>query len=120
MLLDPIRTPRSQRVVIDIPVRVQLNRKGATPVEETTKTVIVNARGALIKLSTVVLAGETLRIVNVRSKAEVKCTVASTRLDPKERGMAEVGIVFDEPTPSYWGLSFPPENWNSATRSNQQ
>jgi hypothetical protein len=108
MLVDRMRTPRSQRVVIDIPVRVQVNREGATPVEETTKTVVVNARGALIKLSTVVLAGETLRVVNVRSNAEVNCTVASTRIDPKDREVAEVGIVFDEPTPSYWGISFPP------------
>jgi len=120
MLLDPIRTPRSQRVVIDIPVRMHVNRDGATPVEESTKTMIVNARGALIKLSTLVLAGETLRMVNVRSNAEIKCTVANVRTDPKDQKMADVGIVFDEPTPGYWGLSFPPENWNLPARSNQQ
>jgi hypothetical protein len=70
--------------------------------------VIVNANGALIKLSTIIVVpGETLQVVNVRTNAEVKCTVANTRTDPKDNERAEVGIIFDEPTPCYWGLSFP-------------
>jgi hypothetical protein len=109
MLSDLMRMPRSQRVVIDIPVRVRVNRGGPTPVEEITKTVIVNGNGALIKLSTlVVVRGETLQMVNVRTHAEVKCTVANTRIDPKDNERAEAVITFDEPTPGYWGLSFPP------------
>jgi ribosomal 50S subunit-recycling heat shock protein len=103
-----MRMPQSQRVVIDIPVRVRVNRADATPVEEITKTVIVNANGALIKLSTLVVAGETLQMVNLRTNAEVKCTVANTRIDPKDNERAEAVITFDEPTPGYWGLSFPP------------
>jgi hypothetical protein len=55
MLSDLMRMPRSQRVVIDIPVCVRVNRGGATPVEEITKTVIVNGNGALIKLSALVV-----------------------------------------------------------------
>jgi hypothetical protein len=108
MPLDLMRMPRSQRVLIDIPVRVRVNRGGATPVEEITKTVIVNGNGALIKLSTlVVMQGETLQMVNVRTHAEVKCTVANTRIDPTDNDRAEAVIIFDEPTPGYWGLSFP-------------
>jgi len=108
MLLDPMRMHPSQRVVIDIPVRVLVNRGGTTPLEELTKTVIVNANGALIKLSTlIVVPGETLQMINLRTNAEVKCTVANTRIDPKDSERAEVGITFDEATPCYWGLSFP-------------
>jgi hypothetical protein len=108
MPLDLMRMPRSQRVVIDIPICVRVNRGGATPVEEITKTVIVNGDGALIKLSTlVVMQGETLQMVNVRTHAEVKCTVANTRIDPTDDDRAEAVIIFDEPTPGYWGLSFP-------------
>ena|ERR1035437_459651 len=120
MFLDAIRTPRSQRVIIDIPIRVHVNREGAGSVEEITKTVLVNARGALIKLSTLVGVGESVRMVNVRNNAEIKCTVANIRTDPKDKERAEVGIVFDEPAPWYWGLSFPPEDWNLVARSNQQ
>jgi hypothetical protein len=109
MLHDLMSMPRSQRVLIDIPVRVRVNRGGVTPVEEITHTVIVNANGALIKLSTlIVLPGETLQLVNVRTNVEVKCTVANTRTDPKDNERAEVGITFDESAPCYWGLSFPP------------
>jgi hypothetical protein len=121
MLLDPMRMPRSQRVVIEIPVRVLVNRGRATPVEEITKTVFVNASGALIKLSTlIVVPGETLQLVNVRTHAEVKCTVANTRIDLTDHERAEVGITFDEPTPGYWGLSFPSVDSNLAARNNLQ
>ena len=121
MLHDPMRMPQSQRVLIDIPVRVRVNRGGTTPVEEITKTVIVNANGALIKLSTlIVIPGETLQMVNVRTHAEVKCTVANTRVDPTDNESAEVGIIFDEPTPCYWGVSFPPVDWNLTARNNLQ
>ena len=109
--------PRSQRVMIDIPIRVRLNRGGATPVEEITKTVIVTANGAVIKLSTFVVAGQTLQMVNVRTNAQVKCTVANTRIDPKDKERAEVGIIFDEPTPCYWGVAFPPLDWNLLARN---
>jgi hypothetical protein len=108
MLLDLMRMRRSQRVVIDIPVRVRVNRGGATPVEEITKTVIVNGSGALIRLSTlVVVPGETLQMVNVGTHAEVKCRVANTRIDPSDNERTEAVITFDAPTPGYWGLSFP-------------
>jgi hypothetical protein len=121
MLHDPMRMPRSQRVVINIPVRVRVNRGGATPVEEITKTVIVNGNGALIKLSTlVVVPGETLQLVNVRTNVEVRCTVANTRIDPMDNERAEVGIIFDEPRPCYWGVSFPPVDWNLTARNNLQ
>ena len=121
MLHDPMRRPQSQRMLIDIPVRVRVNRGGTTPVEEITKTVIVNANGALIKLSTlIVIPGETLQMVNVRTHAEVKCTVANTRVDPTDNESAEVGIIFDEPTPCYWGVSFPPVDWNLTARNNLQ
>lgn len=120
MLLDAVRTPRSQRVVIDIPVRIHLNREGTTPVEEITKTMLVNVRGALIKLSIIVLVGETIRMVNLRSNVEIKCTVVNSRIAPEDKGRAHVGIVFDDPTPLYWGLSFPPQDWNLTGRSNQR
>jgi hypothetical protein len=89
-----------------------MNRGGATPVEEITNTMIVNASGALIKLSTLVVAGETLQIVNMRSNEQVKCTVTNTRINPMDNKRTEVGIIFDEPTPCYWGFSFPPVNRN--------
>jgi hypothetical protein len=106
MFLDPKRMPRSQRVVIEIPVRVRVNRGRATPVEEITKTVIVNANGAVTKLSLVV-AGQTLQMVNLRTNAEVKCTVADTRMDPKDSEKAEVGIPLMKPRPATGDFRFP-------------
>jgi hypothetical protein len=44
MNLDFPRVPRSSRVVIDIPLRVLVSREPGEPLEELTKTMVVNAR----------------------------------------------------------------------------
>jgi hypothetical protein len=116
MILDAVRAPRSSRVVIDIPVRVLLTREKGAPLEEVTKTVLVNARGALITLRESVAAGERLRIFNVRTNAAIECTVASVRASAKNKGIVEVGVAFDEPRPRFWGLSFPPDDWQLVDR----
>jgi len=116
VILDSVRAPRSSRVVIDIPLRVLISRETGGPLEEATKTLIVNARGALITLREPVVVGQRLRIVNVRANIAAECTVANVRASAKIAGVVEVGIGFDEPRPRFWGLSFPPEDWRSEDR----
>jgi hypothetical protein len=116
MLLDSLRTPRTQRVSIAIPVRVSGNPTGNAPLDEVTETLLVNSRGALITLSVPVAKGQKLSLVNMRTHVEIACTVVNTRADIKTKGKTEVGVAFDQPMPRYWGLFFPPDDWNSGLR----
>jgi hypothetical protein len=120
MLLDAVRTPRSLRVLIDIPLRVDVNRAQGTAIEELTKTVLVNARGALITLAASVGMGQRLSITNVKTNRKIECTVVHRRSNPRNKEIVEVGIAFDEPAPRFWGLSFPPEDWRPEDRKRSE
>jgi hypothetical protein len=105
---------RSQRVQIAIPVFVYGNDPSVDPLQETTHTKVVNAKGGSIFLTSKVVVGQKLLLVNMKSQEEINCTVATLHDEAKE--MVEVGIVFDRPAPRFWGLAFPPENWDATLR----
>lgn len=100
---------RTQRVQIAIPVSLFEGTE-----REDTTTLVVNARGALVALRMQTAVGQRLSLVHKASGTRIECSVVS-RQETKD-GQIHVGIAFDEPAPRYWGLSFPPEDWNSADR----
>ena len=101
---------RSQRVILSLRVivRTEDGPKDAS-FEEETHTLIVNAHGALIALAGKVTKGQKLRVTNRATKAEQVCRVAS--LGPKAEGKTQVGVEFLKPSPEFWQISFPPEDW---------
>ena len=118
MARSPSDNRRTQRVLIAIPVLVYGNEASATPLKEMTQTMVVNATGGLILLASNVVIGQKLILVNIKSLEEIRCTVATLRDDTN--GKAQVGIVFDQPSPRFWGLAFPPEDWDPADRKRPQ
>ncbi len=101
---------RSQRVILSL--RVIVRTEDAPKIaafEEETHTLIVNAHGALIALKAKVAKGQKLRLTNRATKAEQSCRVAS--LGPMSEGKAQVGVEFLKPSPDFWQISFPPEDW---------
>jgi hypothetical protein len=101
---------RSQRVFLSVPVIVRVQEGlGNSGFEEETQTMIVNAHGALILLAARVTKGQKLRMTNRSTKAEQMCRVAS--FGPKTDGKTQVGIEFVKPSPDFWQISFPPEDW---------
>lgn len=101
---------RSQRVILTLPVIVRPEGPSKDAgFEEETHTLIVNSHGALIVLAAKVTAGQKLRLINSRTKAEQICRVA--RVGAKSEGKCQVGIEFLNPSPDFWQISFPPEDW---------
>jgi hypothetical protein len=78
--------------------------------EEETHTLIVNLHGALILLEKKVTKGQKLRMKNRVTQAEQVCQVAS--LGSKAEGKTQVGVEFVQPSPDFWQISFPPEDWS--------
>lgn len=101
---------RSQRVFLTVRVIV---RSEGTPqnasFEEETQTMVVNVHGALILLAAKVIKGQKLRMINRVTKTEQICQVAS--LGPKSENKTQVGVEFLKPSPDFWQISFPPEDW---------
>ena len=101
---------RSQRVILTMPVIVRT--EGApreTSFEEQTHTLIVNLHGALILLAGKVIKGQKLHMKNRATQVEQLCQVAS--LGSKSEGKTQVGVEFLNPSPDFWNISFPPEDW---------
>jgi hypothetical protein len=107
--LDPTRR-RSQRVIITLAITI---RSVDTPKEksfdEETHTLVVNVHGALIVLGVPVAKGQKLQMINRATKQEQLCRVAS--LGPASGGKIQIGVEFLKPTPDFWHISFPPEDW---------
>lgn len=102
---------RSQRILLSVPVRVSGNRTNGTAFVEHTKTLIVNAHGALLLLQEPVREGQTLNVRNIATGEEVPCRVAD--MSPGPNGVAEIGVEFAAPNARFWRVAFPPADWNA-------
>jgi len=106
--------PRATRVHLAIPVLITGTNESGVPFKELTNTVVITANGCLIPLETPVARDQKLVLANTKSGAEIACHVAT--LQSSKDGKAQIGIHFDEPSPRFWGLGFPPEDWDPSKR----
>jgi hypothetical protein len=106
-----MKARRSQRVFLGMDVIVAGERLAGTKFAEHTTTVVVNAHGALVLLKEMVREQQLLRIRNEKTGEEQPCRVVD--VGESREGRMEVGIEFIEPSPRFWRISFPPEDWNS-------
>jgi len=105
---------RSQRVFFRASVIVYGQHPDGGIYSENTHTVIVSAHGAMVMIAAEVQSKERLLLINQQTTQEVECYVAS--LGELKEGKREVGIGFVEPNPRFWGMNFPPEDWDPALR----
>jgi PilZ domain-containing protein len=101
---------RSQRVLMQISVRVTGNDAEGKQFAEETDTLAINAHGALVLLTTRVTSGGKLQMRHQRTNEEQECHVVF--LGPVRNGKCEVGLEFTESRPAFWRVAFPPEDWS--------
>jgi hypothetical protein len=87
----------SARVPLHLPV---LASKRGTAFHEDTSTLLVNATGGLLSLSTKTDVGDTVSLVNKQTQEEQECRVAY--VGPEVDGKIRVGVAFQQPAPSFW------------------
>jgi hypothetical protein len=100
---------RSQRVCLSVDVEIRLQHAGEKAVEQT-KTLIVNAHGALLLLNTPVAIGDLLHMKNVKTQEELDCRVVDW--SSGNAGAPEVGVEFLTPARNFWHIAFPPGDWS--------
>ncbi len=83
---------RSQRVMLKVSVVVLARGADNKPVSEETRTITVNAHGAMILLSLKVSIGQSIMLRNLRTGEEVSCRVVC--LNPYQLEKREVGVEF--------------------------
>jgi hypothetical protein len=100
---------RSQRVLMQVPVRLCGTDAQGKQFEEETATLAINAHGALVLMQARVISGGKVQLQHNLTKEEQECHVAF--LGPVRSGKSEVGLEFSDARPSFWRVAFPPEDW---------
>lgn len=101
---------RSQRVLMQVPVRLRGTDAQGARFDEETETLAINAHGALVLLQARLTSGSSLLLQHKRTTEEQECQVVF--LGPVRGNKAEIGLEFSTPRPQFWRVAFPPEDWS--------
>lgn len=96
---------RSQRVLMQVAVRIRGENAEGASFEEETSTLAINAHGALILLQARITSGSSVHMQHNGTKQEQECQVVF--LGPVRSGKAEIGLEFSSPCPTFWRVAFP-------------
>ncbi len=104
--------PRPLPVCLEVPVTVRgaitdPQTHQSQSFAESTRTVLVFARGAVLRLAAAVTPGQTVILVNEHTKKEVRCEVVKSKAYRSGSGVIE--LAFGERSDYFWGVSFPDE-----------
>lgn len=100
---------RSQRVLMQVGIRMRGKDTQGKDFEEFTETLAINAHGALVLLAARVTSGSKILMRHNKTEEEQECQVVF--LGPVRGGKAEIGLEFSLPRPTFWRVAFPPEDW---------
>jgi len=106
---NPSARRRSQRVLMQVGVRLRGTDAQNKPFEEEAVTLAINAHGALLSLRHRLTSGAKVKMKHNMTEEEQECHVVF--LGHVREGKAEVGLEFSEPHPTFWRVAFPPEDW---------
>ncbi len=107
--LNPGTKRRSQRVLMQVAIRIRGTDAQGKPIDEETETLAINAHGALVMLQARFTSGSKVLLQHKRTQEEQECHVVF--LGPVRSGKAEIGLEFSSPHPTFWRVAFPPEDW---------
>ena len=107
-ITDPGRR-RSMRVLLSVPILVRGKTAQNHDFNEETRTLVVNAHGALISLTAQVVANQKIFVFNNATQQTQECRIVY--LGNTQAGKAQMGVEFLNPSPTFWQIDFPPEDW---------
>src|SRR4029077_20325191 len=96
--LNPVARRRSQRVLMQVAVRIRGEDVQGKNIAEETETLAINAHGALVLLKARLTSGSKVFLQHNRTQQEQECHVAF--LGPVRAGKAEIGLEFSSPRPA--------------------
>ncbi len=100
---------RSQRVLMQVSIRIRGTDAQGKEFEEFTETLAINAHGALVLLAARVTSGGKILMRHNKTEEEQECKVVF--LGRVRSGKVEIGLEFSSPRPTFWRVAFPPEDW---------
>jgi len=103
---------RSQRVLLQIAVLVRTEMPGGKPSQIQAFTLVVNAHGGLLESPLRMAADQQITLINPQTRMEAGCRIMRVE-EPVEESF-KIAFQFDQPSPRFWPITFPPEDWGVA------
>jgi hypothetical protein len=101
---------RSQRVMIQIPVTLEMNLSG-TKTTMRAKTASVNDHGAMLVCTKNLPVETKFDLVNDGTAQKQSCRVTRTAIENQQGYL--IPVEFAEPAPGFWHITFPPPGWKA-------
>lgn len=101
---------RSQRVIIRIPVTLEMMVSGKKVTVRAT-TASVNDHGAMLLCTRQFPVDTKLDLINDRTARKQSCRVTRAPVDNQQGYL--LPVEFPEPSPGFWHISFPPPGWKA-------
>jgi two-component system, chemotaxis family, chemotaxis protein CheY len=101
---------RSQRVILQIGVRIQTTLEGK-PVQVEGFTQVVNAHGGSLDSPLLLPTNHEITLVSPQTRQEARCRVVKT--ERLSSDMVAMAFEFHEPMSSFWPITFPPADWEA-------
>ena len=108
LITDPGRR-RSMRVLLSVPIVISGKDVDNKEFKEDSRTLVVNAHGALIALTSRLAPNQQVMVSNPATQVTLLCRVIHT--GTTQGGKLQLGLEFAKPCPSFWQIDFPPEDW---------
>jgi hypothetical protein len=100
---------RSQRVFFNVRVVARFHLLDREWIVEG-ESCVVNAHGGTIQLSVAPMAaGDIITLTNHDTTRSETCRVV--RIEALSDQGFEVSFAFDRPSPNFWAIAFPPDDW---------
>jgi hypothetical protein len=112
--IDPRNRRRSERVLLQVPVNLEIPQADGRALRGDAYTLSVNAHGGLLEMGTKVQRGQHLILANPGTGVREGCRVV--QCDKSQNGYFAVAFEFDQPAPNFWPLVFPPSDWKLIER----
>lgn len=100
---------RSQRVMLQVAVLLRVEMAEGRTAQVQGFTLVVNAHGGLLESSLKLTCDQRITIINPQSGKMVGCRVV--RVEKPSGGNHTIAFEFDQRSPQFWPVTFPPEDW---------
>jgi hypothetical protein len=100
---------RSERVALQVPLRLSAILPKGRRICVEVQTLVVNAHGGLFDIGMELPAEQRVLLNNYQTSEVVSATIR--RVEKSEDGRYAVAFEFQSPSPHFWPISFPPTDW---------
>jgi hypothetical protein len=104
-----LNSRRSQRVPLQVVVIIRADMPDGRCVQAQAFTSVVNAHGGILESPMKLATDQKILLINPNSGMNVGCRVA--RVEGITATLYEVAFEFDQHSPRFWPINFPPEDW---------